>query len=51
MFNLIHEIQKTTEYTKHRKLKCRCGIHTYKWSWRHLCKVCIFCGKKKQLKG
>lgn len=30
-----------------QRLKCRIGLHVYKWSWRHLRHECIYCGKKK----
>ena len=45
---ILTQAEKTT---RQRKLKCRCGLHAYKWSWKHLCKVCVFCGQKKQIKG
>lgn len=35
------------EQDRQRKLKCRIGLHVYKWSWRHLRRECIYCGKKK----
>lgn len=45
----IKEIQRMEEIRKQR-LNCRCGLHVYKWSWWHLRRECMHCGKKKERK-
>ena len=43
----MHWIREMLADQKRRQLKCRVGLHVYKWSWRHLRHECIYCGKKK----
>ena len=46
--NLVGWLQKEIEQDSARRLRCRCNLHVYKWNWRKLAKVCVYCGKVKK---
>lgn len=47
MINLVGWLQNETKKDSACRLRCRCGLHVYKWSWRHLSKECVYCKKRK----
>ena len=42
------DVIEKIEQDRKQRLKCRCGMHVYKWSWRHLRRECVYCKKKKK---
>ena len=47
MINLVNWLKKGQEEEKVANLRCRCGVHIYRWNWRHLCQECIYCKRRK----
>ena len=45
---IIHWLHRKIKEDYARKLRCSCGIHVYKWNWRHLGFECIYCKKRRQ---
>ena len=40
-------LNKGQQEDKVARLRCRCGLHKYKWDWRRLGYVCVYCKKRK----
>lgn len=47
--NLGQWLSEGIKEDKAARLRCKCGIHQYRWDWHRLCRVCKVCGKKKEI--
>lgn len=44
---LVHWLNAGQQEDRSARLRCKCGVHVYKWNWRILGFECIYCKKRR----